>query len=125
MSLHDRTGPRITDAIAADGRSRGRVRLLTAREVAARLGVSSETVLRWTRAGKLPGFRMPGGALRYLDEALEAWLAERATSEPAGSGRRASAAGRRSLARVRRHREVGGDQDAVDPTRPGVQARFW
>src|SRR5437763_15610973 len=114
MSLHDRTDPRITDAIAADRRSRGRVRLLTAREVAARLGVSSETVLRWTRAGKLPGFRMPGGALRYLDADLEAWLAERATSEPPNR-RRASAAGGRRLARVRRPRQVGGDQDAVDP----------
>ena len=125
MSLDDRADSRITEPSPADGRSRGRAMLLTAREVAAGLGVSTETVLRWTRAGKLPGFRMPGGALRYLDEELEAWLAERATSEPASSGRRASAARGRSLARARRRREVGGDQDAIDPTRPGVQARFW
>jgi excisionase family DNA binding protein len=125
MNAHGGADRRAGDAIAADARSQGRVRLLTAREVAARLGVSTETVLRWTRARKLPGFRMPGGALRYLDEELEAWLAERATSEPPGSRRRASAAGGRSLGRVRRRREVGGDQDAVDPTRPGVQARFW
>lgn len=53
--------------------------LLTAREVADRLGVSRDTVLRWTRDGKLPGFRLPGGALRYREEAIEAWLADRAT----------------------------------------------
>ena len=124
MSLPGPTDPRIAEAVATDERSRTPVSLLTARDVAARLGVSSETVLRWTRAGKLPGFRMPGGALRYLDADLEAWLAERATSEPPNR-RRASAAGGRRLARVRRPRQVGGDQDAVDPTRPGVQARFW
>ncbi|MBA2637970.1 MAG: helix-turn-helix domain-containing protein [Solirubrobacterales bacterium] len=31
--------------------------LLTAREVADLLGVSSETVLRWTRRGDLPAIR--------------------------------------------------------------------
>ena len=55
------------------------MKLLTAREVAVRLGVSSETVLRWTRRGTLPGFRLPGGALRYRAADLEAWLSERAT----------------------------------------------
>lgn len=40
--------------------------LLTARQVADRLGVSTETVLRWTRRGDLPGFRLPGGALRFV-----------------------------------------------------------
>lgn len=54
--------------------------LLTAREVAQLLGVSSETVLRWTRDGKLPGFRLPGGALRYRETELEGWLTERATN---------------------------------------------
>lgn len=55
------------------------MRLLTAREVAERLGVSPATVLRWTRQGVLPGFRLPSGALRYRESAIEAWLAERAT----------------------------------------------
>jgi excisionase family DNA binding protein len=54
--------------------------LLSAREVALRLGVSTETVLRWTRCGELPGFRLPGGALRYRHEELEAWLDGRATT---------------------------------------------
>ena len=55
------------------------MRLLTAREVGERLGVSTETVLRWTRRGDLPGFRLPGGALRYRESDLSAWLEERAT----------------------------------------------
>jgi excisionase family DNA binding protein len=54
--------------------------LLTAREVAGLLGVSAETVLRWTRAGKLPAIRLPGGAIRYERDALEAWLAGCATT---------------------------------------------
>lgn len=56
-------------------------RLLTAREVAEILNVSPETVLRWTRAGELPAIRLPGGALRYREDAIEAWLEERATTE--------------------------------------------
>ena len=53
-------------------------RLLTAREVAGLLGVSSETVLRWTRRGDLPAIRLPGGAIRYREDELEAWLSKRA-----------------------------------------------
>jgi excisionase family DNA binding protein len=52
-------------------------RLLTAREVGELLGVSAETVLRWTRAGKLRAIRLPGtsrGRLRYRPEDVEAWL---------------------------------------------------
>jgi len=40
-------------------------RLLTAREVAAVLGVSPETSLRYWRVGKLPGFRLRSGQLRF------------------------------------------------------------
>jgi excisionase family DNA binding protein len=58
-------------------------RLLTANEVAEFLSVSAETVLRWTRRGDLPGFRLPGGALRYRLEAIETWLAERETADTA------------------------------------------
>lgn len=58
-------------------------RLLTARDVAELLSVSAETVLRWTRRGDLPGFRLPGGALRYRLEELEAWLEARETTSPA------------------------------------------
>ncbi len=55
-------------------------RLLTAREVAGLLGVSAETVLRWTRRGDLPAIRLPGGALRYGQTALDKWITDRATS---------------------------------------------
>lgn len=51
--------------------------LLTAREVAGMLGVSPETVLRWTRAGKLPAIRLPGGAIRYREADLDEWLTGR------------------------------------------------
>lgn len=52
---------------------------MTARAVADMLGVSTETVLRWTRRGDLPGFRLPGGALRFREDDLDHWLAGRAT----------------------------------------------
>jgi excisionase family DNA binding protein len=55
-------------------------RLLTAREVAGVLGVSTETVLRWTRAGKLPAIRLPGGAIRYRAEDVDAWLDARCST---------------------------------------------
>jgi excisionase family DNA binding protein len=54
--------------------------LMTAREVADLLGVSTETVLRWTRRGDLPAIRLPGGAIRFRVDELEEWLARRATS---------------------------------------------
>lgn len=56
--------------------------MLTARDVADRLGFSIDTVLRWTREGKLRGYRISGtahGRLRYLEDDLEELLAERAT----------------------------------------------
>jgi excisionase family DNA binding protein len=53
--------------------------LLTARAVAEVLGVSSETVLRWTRRGDLPAIRLPGGAIRFDRDALDRWLEQRAT----------------------------------------------
>jgi excisionase family DNA binding protein len=54
--------------------------LLTARAVAELLDVSAETVLRWTRRGELPAIRLPGGAIRYRGDELDAWLSLRATS---------------------------------------------
>lgn len=48
--------------------------LRTAREVAGLLGVSTETVLRWTRRGELPALRLPGGAIRYREIDLDKWL---------------------------------------------------
>jgi len=53
--------------------------LLTTREVAERLGVTTATVLNWTHAGELPGIRLPSGQLRYPADRFEEWLAARAT----------------------------------------------
>jgi excisionase family DNA binding protein len=58
-------------------------RLLTAREVAERFRCSPDTVLRWTRKGKLHGIKMPDGRLRYRDDDIEAWLAARETKSRA------------------------------------------
>ena len=44
-------------------------RLLTAREVADRLLISTETALRWYRRGELPGFPLPGGGIRFREDA--------------------------------------------------------
>ncbi len=53
--------------------------LLTARQVAELLGLSAETVLRWTRRGELPALKLPGGAIRFQPDVLDEWLEERAT----------------------------------------------
>ncbi len=53
--------------------------LLTARAVAAVLGVSTETVLRWVRRDELPAIRLPSGALRFPEPVLNDWLAAHAT----------------------------------------------
>lgn len=51
--------------------------LHTAREVAGQLGVSPGALLRWTRAGKVPGaVKLPSGAIRYIPEKINAWLLE-------------------------------------------------
>lgn len=56
-------------------------RLLTARDVADIIGMSTETILRWTRRGEFAAvaIRLPGGAIRYREERFEVWLEERAT----------------------------------------------
>lgn len=59
--------------------------LLTVRDVAARLGYSRATILRWTSQGILSGFRMPDGALRYREDDLAAWIEERATTGQEGA----------------------------------------
>ena len=77
-------------------------RLLTAREVAERLGVSTETILRWTRHGEFDGvaIRLPSGQLRYREAASDEWLEERATTtrgvvtQPAGRRPAGNLAGR-------------------------------
>lgn len=61
-------------------------RLLTARQVADRLGVTAETILRWTRRGDLPGFKLPGGAIRFRSADIDAWLATHATGATGRGG---------------------------------------
>ena len=52
--------------------------LLTTRAVADWLGVSTASVLRWHRSGRLPGgFRLASGVLRWRRDELEDWLAGR------------------------------------------------
>jgi excisionase family DNA binding protein len=65
-------------------------RLVTSRELAELLGVSAETVLRWTRRGELPAIRLPGGAIRYRGSDLDLWLEQHETA--GGATRRASTA---------------------------------
>jgi len=47
--------------------------LLTARQVAERLGFAPGTVVDWFEAGTIPGFRI-GGRLRFRWSELEEWL---------------------------------------------------
>jgi predicted site-specific integrase-resolvase len=56
---------------------------LTARELADRERVSTETILRWTRLGYFEGvaFRLPSGQLRYREDRLEELEEEWATTE--------------------------------------------
>ena len=51
-------------------------RLLTAREVAEFLGFAPATVLDWFEAGRLPGFKLNGRAVRFRPSEIEAWLEE-------------------------------------------------
>lgn len=64
---HPQLGARIADAP-----------LLTARDVAGICGVSTETILRWVRSGKLPAIKLPSGAIRFRADAVQAWLNDRA-----------------------------------------------
>ena len=48
--------------------------LLTTREVATYLGLSTEAVLRHWRAGDIPGFRIGTNILRFRKTEIDAWL---------------------------------------------------
>ena len=47
-------------------------KLLTARESAARIGVSYSTVLRWRKLGRIQPVNVGGGAYRFTPETVEA-----------------------------------------------------
>jgi excisionase family DNA binding protein len=55
-------------------------RLLTTREVADRLGMSTETVLRKWRARVIPGFRLESNVLRFSETEIEEWLRSKHSS---------------------------------------------
>lgn len=57
--------------------------LLTARQVAELLGLSASTVLDWFEAGKLPGFRLNGRAVRFRRTEVLEWLEQQRA--PVGS----------------------------------------
>ena len=57
-------------------------KLLTAREVAEMLGVSPHTVLDWYEAGKLPGYKLLGGVLRFKQDEIVEWVAAQKTGAP-------------------------------------------
>ena len=58
-----------------------RLRLLTARDVAELVGLSTETILRRYRAGEIPGFRLASNVLRFDRAEVEAWLERRRQPE--------------------------------------------
>jgi excisionase family DNA binding protein len=57
--------------------------LLTAREVAERLRVTPETVLRWIDSRGLPAIRLTSRAIRIVEADLDKWLDARATADDA------------------------------------------
>jgi excisionase family DNA binding protein len=57
-------------------------RRLTTREVADRYRITPETVLRWVETRGLPVIRLTSRALRYDEDALDAWELEHATAAP-------------------------------------------
>jgi excisionase family DNA binding protein len=71
--------------------------LLTAEEVAQRLGVTKHWVWEQARADRIPHLRL-GRHLRFREEAIDAWLIE---LESTGSTRNASASSLASSPRLR------------------------
>jgi excisionase family DNA binding protein len=66
-------------------------RLLTTREVAELVGISTETVLRWWRRGELPGYRLASDCLRCRESDVGArrrrWSGGGRSGRRLGSGR--------------------------------------
>jgi excisionase family DNA binding protein len=87
-------------------------RLLRARDVADELGLTTETILAWVRNGQLPAFRLPNGAIRFNQDDLDAWLAERATSKRRDVTQTADAARQPTLSSVSSPKPQNGDRHA-------------
>jgi len=49
---------------------------LTVSQVAAELGVSENTIRRWSDAGHLAAYRTPGGQRRFSREAIDRFMAQ-------------------------------------------------
>jgi excisionase family DNA binding protein len=63
-------------------------KLLKTKDVASYLNVSTQSVIRWWKDGKIPGFRIGGnGQLRFDSQELERWLRQgpEAAEPPASS----------------------------------------
>ena len=65
--------------------------LLTAREVAALLGVGADWIYSETRAGRIPHVKL-GRYRRYRRESIDAWLAELEAGSSVSSTNRGGAA---------------------------------
>ena len=48
--------------------------VLTEKQVATRLQVSTRTLQRWRRDGLIPFYLLPGGQVRYNEETVSNWL---------------------------------------------------
>ena len=53
---------------------------MTPRAVRKQLGVSEDTLRRWSNAGKLPSYATPGGQARYRREDIENAYVKKAVS---------------------------------------------
>lgn len=51
--------------------------LLTAKQVAEKLNVKTQTVREWFHARKIPGSVLPSGDLRFDPNVIDSWLASR------------------------------------------------
>jgi excisionase family DNA binding protein len=56
-------------------------RLLTAADLADRLGFAAGTIVDWAEAGTIPAFKL-GGRLRFRLSEVDAWLEERRLKRP-------------------------------------------
>ena len=64
--------------------------LLSADEVATRLGVSPSTLSKWRTRGRGPSFVKVGALVRYPAAKVDEWLDGQLRSETAGSRRQTS-----------------------------------